>query len=136
MAQPITYLNPTTLPDASAMGHSQITIAEAGRTAYISGQVAWQANGKPVPATLAGQTEVVVANSRAALEAIGATGKDIVMARLFITGGILPNTAGIVMPQIIELFDGGKPSITAIGVLNLAGPDLLLELEMTVRLPA
>ncbi|MFC3053778.1 RidA family protein [Kordiimonas pumila] len=132
-AQPITHLNPSTLPDAAAAGYSQITVMEAGKLAFISGQVAWRANGEPVPDTLSGQTEVVVANAQAALKAIGASAKNIVMVRAYMTD-LRPETIAEVMPHLNILFDGHLPSLTGVGVTALAAPDLMIELEMTVRL--
>ena len=39
------------------------------------------------------------------------------------------------MPHLLAMFEGARPSITGIGVAALAGPDLQLEMELTVRLP-
>jgi enamine deaminase RidA (YjgF/YER057c/UK114 family) len=84
MISPITRLNPASLPDAAAAGYSQISIVEPSRLAFISGQVAWRRDGSPAPDTLAGQAEVVVANARAALAAVGASPKDLVMVRVYL----------------------------------------------------
>jgi enamine deaminase RidA (YjgF/YER057c/UK114 family) len=131
----ITRLNPSTLPDAGAAGYSQISIAEAGRLAFISGQVAWPVSGGPVPATLAGQAEIVVSNARAALEAIGASPKDLVMVRCYLVD-LTPERLEELWPYIHTLFDGEQPSLTGVGVAALAAPDLQVEIEMTVRLPS
>lgn len=72
MTQNIVRMNPPALPDAAAMGYSQISIVEPGRMAYISGQVARLPDGAPVPADLAGQTRIAAANARAARDALGA----------------------------------------------------------------
>ena len=130
----ITRMNPPTLPDTGAAGYSQISIAEAGRLAFISGQIAWSASGEPTPTTIGGQAEMVVRNARAALEALGASAKDIVMVRAYMTD-MTQERLGEVMPHVHALFDGERPSLTGIGVAALAGPDLQLEIEMTVRLP-
>jgi enamine deaminase RidA (YjgF/YER057c/UK114 family) len=129
-------LNPPTLPDAGKVGYSQITVVEPGaKLAFISGQVAWRASGEPTPESFEDQAEIVVDNGRAALEAIGASPKDLVMARAYIVG-LSPERLEQLMPYILKLFDGDKPSVTAIGVDALAAPDLLLEIEMTVRVPS
>ena len=73
MTQSIARLNPASLPNAAELGYSQISIVEPGRMAYVSGQVAWQPGGKPVPTSLAEQAELVAANAKAALDALGAT---------------------------------------------------------------
>ena len=64
MSGSLTRLNPASLPDTSRMGYSQISISEAGRTAYVSGQVALDGSGF-VPENLADQTKLVVRNLQA-----------------------------------------------------------------------
>lgn len=134
MTHPITRLNPPSLPDAGEAGYSQISIVEPGRLAFISGQVAWRANGEPVPTTLAGQAELVVGNARAALTAIGAAPKDLVMVRVYLVN-LTPERLDVLWPHMHALFDGAQPSLTGLGVAGLAAPDLQLEIELVVRLP-
>lgn len=134
MTASITRLNPPTMPDAAAAGYSQISIAEAGRIACISGQVAWTPGGGAVPATLGGQAELAVRNAKAALAAIGATAKDLMIVRVYMVD-LDEARLGELWPHIHELFDGEQPSLTGIGVAALAGPDLQVEIEMTVRVP-
>ncbi|OWQ95381.1 RidA family protein [Sphingopyxis witflariensis] len=134
MTASITRLNPPTMPDAAAAGYSQISIAEAGRIACISGQVAWTPDGSPVPAMLGGQAELVVRNAKAALAAIGATAKDLMIVRIYLVD-LNETRLGELWPHIYDLFDGAQPSLTGIGVAALAGPDLQVEIEMTVRVP-
>lgn len=117
------------------MGYSQITIAEPGRMAFISGQVAWQPGGEPVPHGFAEQARIVVRNAKAALDAAGASPADLVMVRAYVVG-LTPERLEVLWPHVHALFDGARPSVTGIGVAALAGPDLLLELEMIVRLPS
>ena len=135
MTPSITRLNPPSLPDAGAAGYSQISIVEPSRLAFISGQVAWRRDGGPVPDTLAGQTEIVVANAKAALEAIGASPKDLVMVRVYLVN-LTPERVEMLWSQLHALFDGTQPSLTGIGVAALASPELQLEIEMVARVPA
>lgn len=134
LASPIARLNPDTLPDAGAVGYSQISVTEPGRLAFISGQVAWRPDGGATPADLAGQADLVLANARAALDAVGAAPRDIAMMRLYVTD-ISAAAQAEIMPKLMAFLDGAQPSLTGIGVAALAAPDLKLELEMTVRLP-
>lgn len=134
MTAAISRMNPPTMPDADAAGYSQISIVEPGRLAFISGQVAWSPTGAPTPPSLSGQAEMVVQNARAALEAVGATAKDLVMVRVYMTDLNEARLAEL-WPHIHALFDGARPSLTGIGVCALAAPDLQLEIEMTVRIP-
>jgi len=134
MTPPIVRLNPPTLPDAGAVGYSQISIVEPSRLAFISGQVAWRRDGQPVPDTLAGQAEIVVSNARAALAAVGASPQDLVMVRVYLVN-LTDERLGVLMPHLHALFDGTQPSLTGIGVAALASPELQLEIEMIARLP-
>jgi len=134
MTQPIARLNPPTLPDAGKMGYSQISIVEPGRMAYVSGQVAWRPDGQPPPSELAEQMKIVTANAKAALDALGATPEDIVIARCFMTD-LNSETLAQVFPPLLEFFKGAKPCITGVGVASLAAPELKVELELTIRLP-
>ncbi len=134
MTQPLTRLIPDGLPDSSKYGHSQVTIAEPGRMAYISGQVAWSPDSPDVPGDLAGQAALVVRNARTALAAAGAAPKDVVMARVYVTD-LTPARIGEAMPHLEDLFGNTLPSLTGIGVAALAGPDLQIELELIARLP-
>ncbi len=131
---PITRMNPVSLPDAGNSGYSQISIVEPGRLAFVSGQVAWTRDGGPVATDLAGQARIVGQNLRAALDALGATGQDIVMVRAYMVD-MTPAKVGEVMPHLAQIFDGAQPSLTGLGVAALATPDLLLEVELVVRVP-
>ncbi len=132
--QAVSRINPPALPDSTQMGYSQISIAEPGRMAYISGQVAWKPNGEAVPEDLTLQAQLVAKNAKAALDAIGASPQDIVIARIFMCD-LTPETMNEAVPALLEMFDGAQPCITGVGVAALAAPDLKIEMELTVRLP-
>lgn len=134
MSMPITRLNPETLPDSTQLGYSQISIVAPGRMAYVSGQVATMPDGAPVPDDLAAQMRIVARHARAALDALGARPQDIVIARCFVTD-LTAERLNLLMPPLIEAFEGAAPSLTGIGVTALAGAGLQVELELTVRLP-
>lgn len=102
--------------------------------AFISGQVAARSDSSPAPAGHAAQADLVVANARIALAAVGAAPQDIVMARVYVVG-LTPEVMEAAMPRLFALFDGAQPSLTGVGVAALAAPDLLLEVEWVVRLP-
>lgn len=133
MSNALIRMNPDTLPDAGKVGYSQITIANPGRLAFVSGQVAWDANGSAVPETLESQTKQVVANLGEALRALDAGNRDIVQMRVYMTE-LNDETMDIAMTQIVDFLDGEQPSLTGIGVAALAGPDLKIEIEMVVQL--
>lgn len=135
MSQSIIRLNPSNLPNSREFGYSQISIVEPGRIAYVSGQVAADVSGRPVPEDLVEQTRSVVANLKRALEALGATPKDIVLMRIYAVD-LNAKTMEQSFPVLLEMLDGAQPCITGIGVAALAGPGLKLEVEMTVRVPS
>ena len=134
MSQKITRLNPSSLPNSESMGYSQISIVEPGRMAYISGQVAWQPNNKPVPSDIIEQATIAASNAKAALDALGATPNDIAILRCYATD-LTPELLEKLFPPILEMFNGAMPSITGVGVAALASPELKIELELIVRLP-
>jgi enamine deaminase RidA (YjgF/YER057c/UK114 family) len=135
MTRSLMRLNPPALPDAGAMGYSQITIVEPGRLAFISGQVAWRRDGEPAPEGFVEQAELVVRNAKAALHAAGASPQDLVMVRVYMVDWT-PERLQQLWPQLHALFDGAQPSVTGIGVAALAAPNLQLEIEMIARLPS
>ncbi len=131
---PITRLNPPTLPNAAELGYSQISIVAPGRMAYLSGQVAWRPGVGPVPSDLVEQMRLVAVNAKAALDALSASPRDIVIARLYVVD-LTPERLERLMPAFLATFEGARPCVTGVGVAALATPDLQIELELIVRLP-
>lgn len=134
MSKMVTRLNPETLPDASHIGYSQISVTEPGRLAFVSGQVAGTRDGSAVPITLEAQTAQVVENLGSALAAVSATQQDIVQMRIYMTD-LNDDTMAVAMPLIIDFLDGAQPSLTGVGVVALAATELKIEVEMVVRVP-
>lgn len=130
---PIIRLNPPTLPNAAELGYSQISIVPPGRMAYLSGQVAWRPGGEPAPAGLVEQMRVVAGNAKAALDAIGASPQDVVIARVYVVD-LTPARLAELMPAFLATFAGAQPCVTGVGVAALAAPELQVELELIVRL--
>ena len=126
--------NPPTIWDMASGGYSQISVAEPGRLAFLSGQVGWLPSGGEAPKDVAGQAKIAAANLAAALEELGASGQDIVMLRLYVVDA---TTEKFQQAQVAldELKGDGMPSITTIGVQALYSPDILVEIEMVVRVP-
>lgn len=134
MSKNIIRINPQSLPNSSDMGYSQISIVEPGRMAYISGQVAWQPNGDPVPESVEEQMKIVSQNALSALKAVGASPEDVVIARIYLVD-LTPKRLEELMPAFISTFQGAQPCVTGVGVQALAAPDLQVEMELVVRLP-
>ncbi|MBM7069208.1 RidA family protein [Actibacterium sp. 188UL27-1] len=135
MSTAIQRLNPPALPDAGKIGYSQISIADPARIAFVSGQVAWPVDGSATPANLADQTTLMIAHLRSALASLNAQPSDILNLRLYLTE-ITEEGQQQVMGQLLSFLDGARPSLTGIGVKALAAPDLKIEVEMVVQVPA
>jgi enamine deaminase RidA (YjgF/YER057c/UK114 family) len=83
VASPHEIRNPETLPPAQGFSHA--VIAQAGRTVYLAGQTAQQADGTILGATMAEQFDVAAGNVVKALEAAGAHPQDLVSMQIFVT---------------------------------------------------
>ncbi len=131
MTQRIERLMPEGLPDTSAIGYAQVSIAPPGRMAFVSGQVA---TSVPVSPDFDDQMAEVMRKADTVLKALGATPADIVMARAYVVG--LDDARLETAVRHFQAFcDGATPSLTGVGVAALAGPELLIEMEMQVLMP-
>jgi len=126
--------NPPTIWDMASGGYSQISVAEPGRLAFLSGQVGWQPIGGEAPKDVAGQARIATANLAAALKELGASGQDIVLLRVYVVDATTEKFQQV-QTFLDELKGDGMPSITTIGVQALYSPDILVEIEMVVRVP-
>jgi len=125
--------NPSTMWDMASLGFSHISVAEPGRLAFLSGQIAATHGGQEVPQDVAGQAKIATANLAAALEDLGASVRDTLMLRVYIVNATSELFGQAVAP-IRELFKDAMPSITTIGVQALYKPEIKVEIEMVVRL--
>jgi enamine deaminase RidA (YjgF/YER057c/UK114 family) len=126
--------NPPTIWDMASGGYSQISVAEPGRLAFLSGQVGWLPSGGEAPKDVAGQAKIAAANLAAALAELGASGQDIVLLRVYVVDATTEKFQQV-QTALDELKGDGMPSITTIGVQSLYSPDILVEIEMVVRVP-
>ena len=119
----------------AANGFSQISVAEPGRLAFLSGQVASQPDGAALPSDISGQARSATASLAAALEHFGASARDIVMLRIYVVDATTERF-GQVLAEIRKMLGSEMPSVTTIGVQALFTPEILVEVEMVVRVPA
>ena len=100
---------------------------QIGNTIYVSGQVAYDANGTLVgEGDMRAQTRQVFNNIKAVLAAAGAGMEDIIKINSYITD------AGKFMDMLevrSEIFGANPPASTAVVVQALAFPGLLIEVE-------
>ncbi len=127
--------NPPTMWDMASLGYSHISVAEPGRLAFLSGQIAaTPGGGEEVPQDLAGQAKLATASLAAALKELEATAQDIVLLRVYVVNAT-SEAFGQALGPLRELFRDAMPSITTIGVQALYKPEIKVEIEMVVRVP-
>ncbi|PYE86248.1 Rid family hydrolase [Pseudoroseicyclus aestuarii] len=88
-----------------------------------------------MPADLDEQTGIAIENLAHALAALDAGPEQIAQMRIYMTD-LRPETHGVIMTRLAAFLNGEQPSLTGIGVSALAEPELQLEIEMVVSLPA
>jgi enamine deaminase RidA (YjgF/YER057c/UK114 family) len=127
----VELINPPGLVAPEA--YTQLSVATGRRTVYLAGQVARDAEGRPVgEGDLATQVEQVYENLVTALAGVGGTFDDVVRLTCYVVDW-RPEK----MPQLLEgavrvaQRRGINPvrPITLIGVSALGEPDLLVEVE-------
>ncbi|MFM0395021.1 RidA family protein [Paraburkholderia phytofirmans] len=114
-------------------GFSQISIAEPGRIAFLSGQIAATPGSEGAPKDVAGQAKLATASLAAALEELEASARDIVMMRVYVVNATTESFQQV-LTALRDLLGEAKPSMTTIGVQALYTPEILVEIEMAVRL--
>src|SRR5712691_8039955 len=127
---PREHVNPRTLFPSLPHGFSQVVVASGRKTAFISGQTAWDAQKRIVGGvSLLEQARQALRNVQAATEAVGGTLKDIVSLRIYIVN-YRAESAEAVGSALREFFSqGNPPASTWIGVSALAISDFLIEIE-------
>jgi enamine deaminase RidA (YjgF/YER057c/UK114 family) len=131
---PVSRRNPKTMWDMASVGWSHISVAETGRLAFLSGQIAATPGSQDAPKDLAGQAKLATASLAAALKDLEASAQDIVMMRVYVVNATT-EAFQQVLTALRELLGDAMPSMTTIGVQALYTPEILVEIEMAVRLP-
>jgi 2-iminobutanoate/2-iminopropanoate deaminase len=100
---------------------------QIGNTIYVSGQIAYDSNGKLVgEGDMKAQTRQVFDNLKSILESAGSSLKDIVKINTYITDG---SKFMDMLAVRSEIFGDDPPASTAVVVAALAFPALLIEVE-------
>lgn len=127
------YLNPTALARPTGYTHV-VEVPSGGRTLYLSGQIALDAQGKLVGAgDFAKQAEQVFANIDAALKASGATFAHVVKIDMYVTD--MSQLAALRAARDKYIDTKHPPASTLVEVSRLARDGLLLEVEATAVVP-
>jgi reactive intermediate/imine deaminase len=116
-------------------GYSHVAEVTGGRTIYLSGQIALDADGKVVGAgDMRAQAQQVFANIKAALESVGADFSAVVKLTYFIVDITQMPLVREVRAQYVNMEN--PPASSAFEVRQLTHPDLLLEIEAIAVVPA
>lgn len=134
---PVTLMNPDGLPKPDV--YRQPSVATGSRMVFLAGQVARDADGKPVgEGDLAAQVEQAYLNIATGLAAVGGTFDDVAKLTVYVVDWseekfpLLGEGVGRAAAKLGV--DPTKP-ITLLGVASLGEPDLLVEVEATAVLP-
>ena len=105
-----------------------------GNILFVSGLTAHDAEGRVVGGTdAAKQTRQILMNLKLVLDAAGATMADVLKVTVFLTN--IDDRAAI-NPVRQEFFGSARPASTLIEVSRLALPEMKVEIEAVVGLPA
>jgi 2-iminobutanoate/2-iminopropanoate deaminase len=120
--------NPPALSAPTGYTHV-VEVTGPARTIYISGQIAYDKDGKVVGAgDMKAQAEQVFKNLETALKAAGAKFSDVVKMNSYITD---MSKVQAVRDVRMRYFGDATPASTFVEVKGLVRPELLLEIEVT-----
>lgn len=122
------FINPTEL--MTPRGFTHVVASRPGKTIYISGQTAVEANGEIVgKGDLRVQTEKTYANLQFALNAAGANFEDVVKINIYVLN-LTSQAVGIIREVRTKYYSPTHPpASTLVGVPALAVDGLLIEIE-------
>lgn len=123
---PIELINPAGLVEPQ--GYTQVAVATGSRMVFVAGQVGQDAQGTVV-GDLAAQTAQALRNVGTALEAAGATFGDVAKTTVYVVDW-RPEKMGDLVAGLTSAGIANPGPTTLIGVAALAGPDLLVEIEV------
>lgn len=120
------FLNPSTMPQP--FGYTHVVETFGGRTIYISGQVAMDAESNVIGLDdLQAQTEQVFINLQSALESVGATFDDVVKCTYFLLDISKITVVRTVRDRYINTHQ--PPASSAVEVRRLFRDEFLIEIE-------
>jgi enamine deaminase RidA (YjgF/YER057c/UK114 family) len=130
----VRYINPDSLNKNPAF--SNVVVVEGNvKTVHIGGQDAINASGEIVgKGDIVAQTEQILANVRAALEAGGARPEHIIKWNIYVVEG-QSLQAGFAAFQNAWPEVPNPPAITVVFVSGLAHPDFLVEMDAVAAVP-
>ncbi len=116
---------------------TQVVTATGAKTIYISGQVAWDADGRIVGlGDFAAQARRAYENLALALDAAGATPADVAKTNIYIVDYDPAMAPALNDARNAVFGDAPPPASTLIGVQALAAPQFMIEIEAIAVLDA
>jgi enamine deaminase RidA (YjgF/YER057c/UK114 family) len=128
----------TSVPDLAPGPGFAHAVTTSGRLAFVSGQVALDADGRLVGAgDLAAQTAQAMRNLHGILGALGADWPDVVRLGWYVLDARSVQVIRDVRDEFIRpsLGDRPNPASTLVQVAALVRPEFLVEVEAVVALP-
>jgi enamine deaminase RidA (YjgF/YER057c/UK114 family) len=112
------------------MGYTHVVVTEPRTLVYISGQVAWDTNGKIVgKGDLRVQVTKALENLKLALTAAGATMEDLIKVNYYVVN-LKPDQVTIIREVRSKYFSAEHPpASTLVGVTALAREEFMIEIE-------
>jgi enamine deaminase RidA (YjgF/YER057c/UK114 family) len=133
-ASAVQHLNPDTLNKNPAFTNV-VVVTGPVKTVYIGGQDAVDASGAIVgKGDIGAQTEQVMLNIQAALEAAGAGLEHVIKWNVYMVQG-QPIEPGFAVFQRVWGRRPNPPAITGMFVAALAHPDFLVEIDVVAVVP-
>ncbi|MBC6451390.1 RidA family protein [Actinokineospora xionganensis] len=121
---------------AAPVGFAHAVIAAPGRSVYLGGQTAQDADGSIVGSTMAEQFDVAAGNVVAALAAAGGSTGDLVSLVIYVTDVSAYKAA---LPELGPLwrkhFGRHYPAVALLGVAELFDAEAMIELIATAVVP-
>ncbi|WP_284045531.1 RidA family protein [Paractinoplanes maris] len=132
----IEKFNPSTIHEPP--GYSHVTISSVGRLAHLAGQCPLDLAGKVVgePGDFDAQTDQVITNCLAVLEAAGATPGDVVRSVIYVVSAESAVLAAVWdRLNASPLAPAFSTASTLLGVAALGFGGQLVEIDLTAALP-
>jgi enamine deaminase RidA (YjgF/YER057c/UK114 family) len=128
-------INPPSVFRSLDNGFSQGVTAQGRRTLYVSGQTAWNSGRQLIGGSnLEEQARQAFTNLQTVVRAAGGTLADVVSLRIYVVD-YGPEKAAVVGSVFRSFFSGvAEPASTWVGVMALADPGFLIEVEATAVL--
>jgi enamine deaminase RidA (YjgF/YER057c/UK114 family) len=117
------------------IGYTHVVEVRAGRPAYISGQIALDADGDLVgPGDVAAQARQVFENLQTALRSVGADFEQVVKLTVYLVDATQMPAVRQVRNQYVD--PARPPASTAVEIRRLVRDDLLVEVDAVAILPS